>query len=217
MGIGSGLFFLVNITEVMTQLQFSHLKCTSITTSILEPFTTPQAKASTLQQALFTPPAPKGDGARALVCPQVMWSVKQRSQEVGEKEGSTLSLTPNRDVSVAKAQKPKLGDEAGGRQPLALSFASVLGRNGDQGHRRLGSGSVCPRHGQPPSSGFRAPAQCFSFLLANPQSVSLPRLPWGKVYCKKRLTPAALLTRSRSSGTPCTPRPGSPTLFTPAS
>lgn len=115
MGAGSGLFFLVNITEVMTHIQFSHLKCTTITTSILESFTTPKEKASTPQQALFTPPAPKGDGACALVCPQVMWSVKQRSQGVGEKEGSTLSLTPNRDFSVAKAQKPKLGDEAGGR------------------------------------------------------------------------------------------------------
>lgn len=71
-----------------------------------------------------------------------MWSVKLGSQGVGEKEGSTLILTPNRDFSVVKAQKPKLGDKAGGRQLVALSFASVLGRNGDSGHRWLGSGCL---------------------------------------------------------------------------
>lgn len=59
MGAGSGSFFLVNITEVMTHIQFSHLKCTTITTSILEPLTTPKEKASTPQQSRFTPPAPK--------------------------------------------------------------------------------------------------------------------------------------------------------------
>lgn len=53
--------------------------------------------------------------------------------------------------------------------PLPVCWAEM----GTRGTGGWGA-AVCPRHGQPPSSGFRASAQCFSFLLLNPQSTSLP-------------------------------------------